>query len=74
MEFMLMLCELWPPPPPPPFAKAPLTDSVAAVSARAATVAVRMDFRVMLSSPIRYWRATIAADDRDRRDAPACGL
>jgi hypothetical protein len=57
-----------PPPPPPPLAKASLLmDNEAAVMAKAATVAVRMDF-MFVSDP---WRAIIAADDRDRRDAIA---
>jgi hypothetical protein len=55
------LCELWPPPPPPPppRAKASLLDNEAAVMAKAATVAVRMDFMV-LSDPF------MASDHRRR--------
>ena len=51
MEFMLrdMPPEPWPPPP-PPLAKASLADNEATVIAKAATVAVRMDFMVMFVS------------------------
>src|SRR5258708_7693485 len=52
MLFMLrdMPPEPWPPPPPPPLAKAALADNEATVMAKAATVAVRMDFMVMFVS------------------------
>src|SRR5882724_987625 len=75
MLFMpLMPCPPWPPPP-PPRAKASVADNEAAVMARAATVAVRMDFIVMfVSGP---FGAIVAANDRDRRDetvGPMCWL
>jgi hypothetical protein len=64
MEFMLrMLLMPWPPwpPPPPPRAKASVADNEAAVIAKAATVAVRMDLMVMfVSGPFQ-------AGDRRRR-------
>jgi hypothetical protein len=51
----------------------PVQANVPAAIARAATEAVRMDFMVMfVSDP--FWRAIIAADECDPRDAPNCSL